>query len=175
MRHVDGVVFQINLSHALFRRARIHDEYDDIPPILEPPWKAKRRQHLDSTTKLFSSLDSSLLSTSSDPDPDSVISSLMRDPPEQRCFYLEELGDCLKLPAEVARVSTCELELDAVAADILNHHDLTGAAMNPGLVALWEDERIRREREGVEDPLTDPPSPPRPESVRERNETEQFW
>ena len=99
----------------------------------------------------------------------------MQVPPEQRCFYLEELGDCLKLPAEVARVSTCELELDAVAADILNHHDLTGAAMNPGLVALWEDERIRREREGVEDPLTDPPSPPRPESVRERNETEQFW
>ena len=121
------------------------------------------------------SLDSSLLSTSSDLDPDSVISSLMRVPPEQRYFYLEELGDCLKLPAEVARVSTCELELDAVAADILNHHDLTGAAMNPGLVALWEDERIRREREGVEDPLTDPPSPPRPESVRERNETEQFW
>ena len=85
----------------------------------------------------------------------------MRVPPEQRCFYLEELGDCLKLPAEVARVSTCELELDAVAADILNHHDLTGAAMNPGLVALWENERIRREREGVEDPLTDPP--PRPD------------
>ena len=42
---------------------------------------------------------------------------------------------------QVSRQSTSELELDAVAADIINHQDVTGAAMNPGLVALWEDER----------------------------------
>ena len=34
---------QINLSHALFRRGKLHDEYDDMEPIFEPPWKAKRR------------------------------------------------------------------------------------------------------------------------------------
>ena len=59
-------------------------------------------------------------------------------------------------------MSTSELELDAVAADIINHQDLTGAAMNPGLVALWDDERIRREKVGMDDPLSPPPSPPRP-------------
>ena len=34
---------QINLSHALFRRGKLHDEYDDMDPIFEPPWKVKRR------------------------------------------------------------------------------------------------------------------------------------
>ena len=72
-------------------------------------------------------------------------------------------------------MSTSELELDAVAADIINHQDVTGAAMNPGLVALWEDERLRRSKVGMSDPLSPPPSPPRPEAAAEKSESEKFW
>ena len=107
----DGkILLQINLSHALFRRGKLHDEYDDIEPILEAPWKTKRRNRCYKTDyywkvseKNFSSLDSSRLSTSSEPDTDSVISSYMRLAPEQRHFDPEDLEDCLKLPAEVTR------------------------------------------------------------------------
>ena len=49
-----------------------------------------------------------------------------------------------------------------MAADIINKQDPTGKAMNPGLVALWEDERLRREAAGVRDSLSPPPSPPTP-------------
>ena len=104
-----------------------------------------------------------------------MISSYMRLAPEQRYFVPDELEDCLKLPTEVTRMSTSELELDAVAADIINHQDVTGAAMNPGLVALWEDERLRRKKVGMSDPLSPPPSPPRPEAAAEKSDSEKFW
>ena len=93
---------------------------------------------------------------------------------------------------QVSRQSTSELELDAVAADIINHQDVTGAAMNPGLVALWEDERcdhscifflptsnlvtrLRRAGAGISDPLTPPSSPPRPALAAQPSESEVFW
>ncbi len=44
------LLLQINLSHALFRRGKLHDEYDDMEPILEPPWKTKRRHRSDMTS-----------------------------------------------------------------------------------------------------------------------------
>ncbi|XP_053161604.1 DNA polymerase zeta catalytic subunit isoform X1 [Hemicordylus capensis] len=41
--------------------------------------------------------------------------------------------------------STCELEVDAVAADILNRLDIEAQiGQNPGLQAIWEDEKQRR-------------------------------
>ncbi|XP_025040532.2 DNA polymerase zeta catalytic subunit isoform X2 [Pelodiscus sinensis] len=41
--------------------------------------------------------------------------------------------------------STCELEVDAVAADILNRLDIEAQiGRNPGLQAIWEDEKQRR-------------------------------
>ncbi|NWU99936.1 REV3L polymerase, partial [Upupa epops] len=41
--------------------------------------------------------------------------------------------------------STCELEVDAVAADILNQLDVEAQiGRNPGLQAIWEDEKQRR-------------------------------
>uniref|UniRef100_A0A669Q9I4 DNA polymerase zeta catalytic subunit n=1 Tax=Phasianus colchicus TaxID=9054 RepID=A0A669Q9I4_PHACC len=41
--------------------------------------------------------------------------------------------------------STCELEVDAVAADILNQLDIEAQiGRNPGLQAIWEDEKQRR-------------------------------
>ena len=49
---------------------------------------------------------------------------------------------------EAPRVSTCELECDAVAADILNRtHESTEQhfSRNPGIDALWQDERNRRQ------------------------------
>uniref|UniRef100_A0A8C5Q0F4 DNA polymerase zeta catalytic subunit n=1 Tax=Leptobrachium leishanense TaxID=445787 RepID=A0A8C5Q0F4_9ANUR len=41
--------------------------------------------------------------------------------------------------------STCELEVDAVAADILNRQEIEAQiGKNPGLQAIWEDEKQRR-------------------------------
>ena len=67
-------------------------------------------------------------------------------------------------------------QIDAVAADILNSNKDLAASLdatatvfksgrkltNPGLEALWDDERFRREEMGIEDlDLSPPPSPPR--------------
>ncbi|XP_051510616.1 DNA polymerase zeta catalytic subunit-like isoform X1 [Myxocyprinus asiaticus] len=46
---------------------------------------------------------------------------------------------------EVERMSVCELEVDAVAADILNRLEIENQiGRNPGLQAIWEDEKQRR-------------------------------
>ncbi|XP_025054657.1 DNA polymerase zeta catalytic subunit, partial [Alligator sinensis] len=53
--------------------------------------------------------------------------------------------------------STCELEVDAVAADILNRLDIEAQiGRNPGLQAIWEDEK-RRRREKNESSQISPP------------------
>nr|XP_015209617.1 PREDICTED: LOW QUALITY PROTEIN: DNA polymerase zeta catalytic subunit [Lepisosteus oculatus] len=45
----------------------------------------------------------------------------------------------------VEKQSTCELEVDAVAADVLNRLEIeTQIGRNPGLQAIWEDEKQRR-------------------------------
>ncbi|XP_029451114.1 DNA polymerase zeta catalytic subunit isoform X2 [Rhinatrema bivittatum] len=45
----------------------------------------------------------------------------------------------------VERQSTCELEVDAVAADVLNRQEVEAQiGRNPGLQAIWEDEKQRR-------------------------------
>nr|XP_033795711.1 DNA polymerase zeta catalytic subunit isoform X2 [Geotrypetes seraphini] len=59
---------------------------------------------------------------------------------------------------EVERQSTCELEVDAVAADVLNRQDIEAQiGRNPGLHAIWEDERQRR-REKNESSQISPPN-----------------
>ncbi|KAG7244176.1 hypothetical protein INR49_004249 [Caranx melampygus] len=46
---------------------------------------------------------------------------------------------------EVEKQSTCELEVDAVAVDILNRLEIENQiGRNPGLQAIWEDEKQRR-------------------------------
>uniref|UniRef100_A0A096M919 DNA polymerase zeta catalytic subunit n=1 Tax=Poecilia formosa TaxID=48698 RepID=A0A096M919_POEFO len=46
---------------------------------------------------------------------------------------------------DVERQSTCELEVDAVAVDILNRLEIENQiGRNPGLQAIWEDEKQRR-------------------------------
>ncbi|XP_067883474.1 DNA polymerase zeta catalytic subunit isoform X2 [Heterodontus francisci] len=46
---------------------------------------------------------------------------------------------------DIDRQSTCELEVDAVAADILNRSEIEAQiGRNPGLQAIWDDEKQRR-------------------------------
>uniref|UniRef100_A0A4W6C027 DNA polymerase zeta catalytic subunit n=1 Tax=Lates calcarifer TaxID=8187 RepID=A0A4W6C027_LATCA len=52
---------------------------------------------------------------------------------------------CSLVLDEVERQSTCELEVDAVAVDILNRLEIENQiGRNPGLQAIWEDEKQRR-------------------------------
>ncbi|XP_058470298.1 DNA polymerase zeta catalytic subunit [Solea solea] len=52
---------------------------------------------------------------------------------------------CSLLLDEVEKQSTCELEVDAVAVDILNRLEIENQiGRNPGLQAIWEDEKQRR-------------------------------
>jgi hypothetical protein len=49
------------------------------------------------------------------------------------------------LDEKIERQSICELEIDAVADDILNlTMDKDGYMLNPGLSALWDEEINRR-------------------------------
>ncbi|XP_018599271.1 DNA polymerase zeta catalytic subunit isoform X1 [Scleropages formosus] len=57
----------------------------------------------------------------------------------------EDAIPCSLVLEEVEKQSTCELEVDAVAADILNRLEIENQiGRNPGLQAIWEDERQRR-------------------------------
>ncbi|KAM4633548.1 DNA polymerase zeta catalytic subunit [Polymixia lowei] len=57
----------------------------------------------------------------------------------------EDAIPCSQFLEEVERQSTCELEADAVAADILNRLEIESQiGRNPGLQAIWEDEKQRR-------------------------------
>ena len=61
---------------------------------------------------------------------------------------------------DVARMSRCELEVDIVASDVTNRLEVdTFVGGNPGLAALWEDERLRRRRLSFDEHLTPPGSP----------------
>ncbi|XP_063988872.1 uncharacterized protein LOC135168522 [Diachasmimorpha longicaudata] len=70
------------------------------------------------------------------------------------------------LPVNVLRQSICELEIDAIATDILNREDLAkGIELNPGLSAIWNEERERRRQVGLgggDSQLVNPKSPQRP-------------
>ncbi|XP_060046584.1 DNA polymerase zeta catalytic subunit isoform X2 [Erinaceus europaeus] len=55
--------------------------------------------------------------------------------------------------------STCELEVDAVAADILNRLDIEAQiGGNPGLQAIWEDEKQRRRDRNETSQISQPES-----------------
>ncbi|XP_077075913.1 DNA polymerase zeta catalytic subunit [Siphateles boraxobius] len=58
---------------------------------------------------------------------------------------------------EVERMSVCELEVDAVAADVLNRLEIENQiGRNPGLQAIWDDEK-QRQREKSESSLIEMP------------------
>eukprot|EP00088_Acartia_fossae_P071157 TRINITY_DN9705_c1_g1_i9.p1 TRINITY_DN9705_c1_g1~~TRINITY_DN9705_c1_g1_i9.p1 ORF type:complete len:582 (-),score=148.17 TRINITY_DN9705_c1_g1_i9:491-2236(-) len=165
----------IHLKHAVFRQGTLEDEYDEIEPFddLKPPNAAanKAKESQEGAERSRTPSQSYLFGT-----PGLDRSRVDDQPATQRYFHLDDLPDFLKLPTDTKRISTSELEIDAVAADILNCNDLAGdGAMNPGLKALWEDERERRRILGMDDPLTPPSSPPRAEAAHQSSESEKFW
>ncbi|CAF3084938.1 unnamed protein product [Rotaria sp. Silwood2] len=65
--------------------------------------------------------------------------------------------------SSIQRVSSCELEYDVHIDDICNKPPQIGKGIaNPGLQALWNGERTRRENLNIIDRLTPPTSPERP-------------
>ncbi|XP_015756079.1 PREDICTED: DNA polymerase zeta catalytic subunit-like [Acropora digitifera] len=65
--------------------------------------------------------------------------------------------ECVLGP-DVERLSSCELEVDVVASDILNKLEIgANIGSNPGLAAIWEDEQQRR-REANESSQISAPS-----------------
>ncbi|XP_030201116.1 DNA polymerase zeta catalytic subunit [Gadus morhua] len=74
----------------------------------------------------------------------------------------------------VQRQSTCELEADAVATDILNRLEIeTQIGKNPGLQAIWEDEKQRRRENQQPSQIHTPRSQARP-SVAQSGSEELF-
>ncbi|XP_076378060.1 DNA polymerase zeta catalytic subunit isoform X1 [Megalopta genalis] len=55
------------------------------------------------------------------------------------------------LPSSVIRQSTCTLEVDARATEILNKQELeNGLDLNPGIAAIWNNEKYRRDVKGLQ-------------------------
>ncbi|KAM4522166.1 DNA polymerase zeta catalytic subunit isoform 2-T2 [Odontesthes bonariensis] len=66
---------------------------------------------------------------------------------------------CSLVLDEVEKQSTCELEVDAVAVDILNRLDIENQiGRNPGLQAIWEDEKQRRREKNQTSQIESPQS-----------------
>ncbi|XP_048842517.1 DNA polymerase zeta catalytic subunit isoform X1 [Brienomyrus brachyistius] len=71
----------------------------------------------------------------------------------------EDAIPCSLVLEEVEKQSTCELEVDAVAADILNRLEIeTQIGRNPGLQAIWEDEKQRRREKNESSQIETPES-----------------
>ncbi|XP_077408333.1 DNA polymerase zeta catalytic subunit isoform X2 [Vanacampus margaritifer] len=66
---------------------------------------------------------------------------------------------CSLVLNEVERQSTCELEVDAVAVDVLNRLEIDNQiGRNPGLQAIWEDEKQRRREKNKDSQIETPES-----------------
>ena len=90
-------------------------------------------------------------------------------------------------PDSLPPMTVCDIEIDAVACDIMNSNvDLMSTlnsekirkSGNPGLEHIWEDERLRRIGVNLnltENPLTPPSSPPRERSKDKLTDSEKFW
>ena len=112
---------------------------------------------------------------------------LISQPPTQRIFRIEHFPDELLAPDSLPPMSVCDLEIDAVACDIMNNNedlmstiatDDVKRSGNPGLEAIWQDEKLRRSAFGYdldEQPLTPPSSPPRQRPSNSVTDSENFW
>lgn len=57
------------------------------------------------------------------------------------------------LSPSITKQSICEIEIDTCASDILNRHSITKEfEMNPGIAAIWNDEKARRVEAGLKLP-----------------------
>ncbi|XP_048270033.1 DNA polymerase zeta catalytic subunit isoform X6 [Bombus terrestris] len=55
------------------------------------------------------------------------------------------------LPAFIVKQSTCKLEVDAQACEILNRQEIQNDLdLNPGIAAIWNEEKYRREAKDLE-------------------------
>ncbi|KMQ94289.1 dna polymerase zeta catalytic subunit-like protein [Lasius niger] len=64
---------------------------------------------------------------------------------------MDLINSQMYLPTSVTRQSMCELEVDAHASDILNRQNITEKLeLNPGLAAIWDEEKARRAVAGLE-------------------------
>lgn len=64
---------------------------------------------------------------------------------------MDLLDSQVYLPISVTRQSMCELEVDVHASDILNKQSVTEKLeLNPGLAAIWNEEKARRVEAGLE-------------------------
>lgn len=54
------------------------------------------------------------------------------------------------LPAFIVKQSTCKLEVDAQACEILNRQIQNDLDLNPGIAAIWNEEKYRREAKDLE-------------------------
>lgn len=117
--------------------------------------------------------------------------SLRASSPSERLFTNSNIPSFLLQPPSIHPMSSCELEIDGVAADILNSNksllsmsvlaDVKASIntreplMNPGLEALCVDEVERRIRFGIEDGITPPSSPPRGHLSERPTYSQKFW
>ncbi|KAK6169216.1 hypothetical protein SNE40_020308 [Patella caerulea] len=87
------------------------------------------------------------------PDPLSGHSGL--NTPTHRRWKHSNIDRVLYLPDTVDKQSTCELEVDVIASDILNRLEVNAnIGTNPGLAAIWEDERQRKRDLGESSQIT---------------------
>ncbi len=93
----------------------------------------------------------------------------------QRHFDVNKLPERLLMPETIDAVSTSQIELDATTTDILNAGEKGRTHMNPGLRAIWNDERERRRVLNIAEPLTPESSPPRPAEASRRTDSDLFW
>ena len=132
--------------------------------------------------------DRSQLSTSRTSwDSDQQLQDELSQPPSQRIFRVDHLSDDMLAPDSLPPMSVCDLEIDAVACDIMNNNadlmstiatDDAKKSGNPGLEAIWQDEKLRRSAFGYdldEQPLTPPSSPPRQRPSNSVTDSENFW
>lgn len=74
-------------------------------------------------------------------------------------------------PQSVKRITYSYWEVDALAEDIVNVRSSRGvASVNPGLQAIWEDEKNRRRAQERTSQITPQTSMSRPETVPTANE-----
>ncbi|XP_071115137.1 uncharacterized protein [Haliotis cracherodii] len=79
--------------------------------------------------------------------------------PSRRMWDTLHIPSELMLDGDVSRQTTCQLEVDVVAADILNRLEVdANIGANPGLAAIWEDEKQRRRNLGETSQIATPES-----------------
>uniref|UniRef100_A0A3Q1EJP1 DNA polymerase zeta catalytic subunit n=1 Tax=Acanthochromis polyacanthus TaxID=80966 RepID=A0A3Q1EJP1_9TELE len=130
----------VNLSAVKFRRSHSKEE-SAAPATPDKPTTSSRRPSISPWKSPFTSKlnDSTLGGTFVRWEENAIPCSLVLD--------------------EVEKQSTCELEVDAVAVDILNRLDIENQiGRNPGLQAIWEDEKHRRREKDQNSQIETPKS-----------------